>query len=281
MSTTTRSPLNTPLNNAKPYSSNNFSLTTTTTLSSPLTITLRVATALRLVSVVMCFSSILSLAIAVSLSLQPLWPLKNISQYAATSPAIYFFRMGTLVSGVLLVGCACSFYQQRHALTKIGMGPCTIFGFFVAGIGLGGAGLISCVENNGVHTTLAFSMFIAQTCIQFGQIEWHACCHTDPDTGATWSLGAVFRAVGAVYLCGCLIVTVLMATAVVPKVDYVISLLEWTGTGELLLWNWWYGGKVSEECVEGVGARDVSVGERRSRVEGGNHSYSFDQVDEL
>jgi len=211
-----------------------------------LTLTLKVSTALRLVCCLVIFGSVLSFILSVANKQETAWPLMNISQYAANYPAIYFFRIATSISAVLLLGVARSLYQNldyfdsfdlggdellEESNPKVHVGYWTIFGFFVAGIGLGGAGLISCHENNNIHTSLALAMFFSQASIQTGQFRsW------------SMSIGPCIRALGTMYLWVSLVVTALMSTHTVTKVAYVISLLEWTATLEICAWCWWWSG---------------------------------------
>ena len=206
-------------------------------------ISLTISFALKTVAILMSFSSLLGLIISVANKQEPLWPLMNISQYAANYPAIYFFRIGTSISAILLIGISHTFFKERQ-LTRISsaasisttsainskIGAWTILGFLVAGIGLGGAGLISCFENNDVHTSLAFAMFIAMACIQTGQIT-KSCAS---------SRGSLLRCVSCMYLWFCLLMTILMASHVVEKVDYLISILEWTATIQICIWAFWF-----------------------------------------
>ena len=203
-----------------------------TKAAASLSVTLRVSTALRTICLLMTSTCLLVFVLAVSAKQQTAWPLMNISQYAATYPAIYFFRIGTSVSAVLLLGCTSSFYHHR---TPLQLGPFTLLVWIIAGVGLGASGLISCTENNGVHTSFALSMFVANTMIQSGR----SLCWKE-ETEKPWTRYSSLLVAGAVYLWMCLIVTALMATKVLPKVGYVVSLLEWTGTCEIMVWMWWY-----------------------------------------
>jgi hypothetical protein len=249
----------------------------------PLTIAINTSTTLRGVCFLMALSSLLSLAISVAKKQQPLWPLMNISQYAAPYPSIYFFRTGTSLSGFLLVLCSISFWQHRKnpASASIGLGPMTIVGFFLSGLGLVGAGLISCFENNDVHTTLAMLMFVSEASIQFGNVF----CHRYPEAASTgWTASRLCRAFGTVYLIGCLFTTVLMASHAVAKVDYVISILEWTATGEILMWCWWYARQIDRVCDNNNKTRRSSSGDvdNQNNIDSNRTTYSFDdQVDEL
>ena len=231
----------------------------------------------------MAFSSLLSLAISVAKKQQPLWPLMNISQYAAPYPSIYFFRVGTSISGFLLMLCSVSFWQHRKhpASTSLGLAPITIMGFFLSGLGLVGAGLISCFENNDVHTTLAMLMFVSEASIQFGNVF----CHRYPEAS---SASRMWRAFGTVFLLMALVTTVLMASHAVPKVDYLISILEWTATGEILMWCWWYARQIDLCDSNNKTARRTSSGvvgknlTRENNIDSNRTTYSFDdQLDEL
>ena len=123
-------------------------------------------------------SSLTVFALAVSLGQQTAWPLMNISQYAAQYPGVYFFRTGTTMCAAAMLLIAYTFWrdsrghpfpevkgaslqaggrEQRVHLRSKGPGPWAAFWFLLSGIGLAGAGIVSCYENNSVHTSSRFS----------------------------------------------------------------------------------------------------------------------------
>ena len=268
--------LQTPLTSVSPISSTSTSNDKYGD-SKTFIISIRISFALRLVCFFMAISSLISLIISVSLNQQPLWPLRNISQYAAPYPSIYFFRIGTSISGILLIACAITFYQQRtnYKVRRVGMGPFTILGFLLSGVGLMGAGLISCVENNDVHTSFAMVMFISEACVQFGNVF----CHSyDGNKNCTTSF--ILRVIGVVYLTVSLLLTILMASHVVDKIPYVISILEWSSTSEIIIWCWWFARKLDEIAfIEDDGFLSINRGIRKNSIENENdvhrNNYSF------
>ena len=81
-----------------------------------------------------------------------------------------------------------------------------------------------------------------------------------------------------------MVTTVLMASHAVAKVDYVISILEWTATGEILMWCWWYAGQIDRVCDNNNKTRRSSSGDvdNQNNIDSNRTTYSFDdQVDEL
>jgi hypothetical protein len=90
--------------------------------------------------------------ITVARAQQPAWPLKNISQYAACFPSVYFFRSGMLLCATAL--CAAGFALRPSF-------PARVWVLLpVASAGLAGACTVSCAEDNAFHTACAFTFFI-------------------------------------------------------------------------------------------------------------------------
>ena len=207
-------------------------------------------------------SSVAVFALAVAQRQQTAWPLMNISQYAAQYPGVYVFRIGTTLCAAAMLLVARAFWlESRFAASSdngTGMngggvvllagdddplrqrpeapGPWTAFLFFSSAIGLGGAGIVSCYENNSVHTPLAFLMFISQAAIQTGPLL----CRKRRQRVCPRTWFHTCRVMGCLYLWLSLLLAALMAGRVIPKVNTTISILEWSGSLELLLYLWWY-----------------------------------------
>jgi hypothetical protein len=216
-------------------------------------------------------SSVAVFALAVARGQQTAWPLMNISQYAAQYPGVYIFRIGTMLCAAAMLLIARAFWQESRGgggcsssssssssssidrnpnggsgivmraagdqqLRPEAPGPWTAVGFVLSAIGLGGAGVVSCYENNSVHTPLAFLMFVSQAAIQTGPLL----CRQHRRRACPRTLFHACRVAGCLYLWLSLLFTALMAAHVIPKVNTTISVLEWSGSSELLVYLWWY-----------------------------------------
>ena len=117
-------------------------------------------------------------------------------------------------------------------------------GFFLSAIGLGGAGLISCFENNTVHTAFAFLMFVSQAAIQTGDT---LCRRVSPHRNQKCSWQRAGKVLGCCYLWLSLFITGLMVSRVITKVNVIISIMEWSGSAELLAYIWWNVGKYESD----------------------------------
>ena len=85
-----------------------------------------------------------------------------------------------------------------------------------------------------MHTPLAFLMFVSQAAIQTSPLICHksrACPRT---------VLHACRVAGCLYLWLSLLVTVLMVSHVITKVNTTISIFEWSGSLEILVYLWWY-----------------------------------------
>ena len=84
------------------------------------------------------------------------------AQYAAQDPSIYFFRACCTCAALLLGQAGIALLRRAQwALPLLGL----------AGLGLGGAAVVSCEERDAVHLTFAFLFFVS-----FGLVSACAAC---------------------------------------------------------------------------------------------------------
>lgn len=168
----------------------------------------------------------LVVTISVARRQEPLWPLHNISQYAAQYPSIYFFRAAGTAAGVLLSQAALALRPRaRWALMLMPAGLC-----------FAGASCVSCKEDNNVHLTFAFGAFML-----FAAVEGcaaHAASRRDPRglfcqpcaAGGPRPRPRLWAA-GSAFVWASLVVVVLVGAKVVPMEKVAkgcfVSILEW------------------------------------------------------
>ena len=121
----------------------------------PVTITVSVPFLFNVAAISGGLGCILTLIIAVHLKQLPLWPLKNISQYAAKYPGIWLFRFCCALCGFCTVAVGYFGYLKQTDRSKFGWAA--IF----CGLGITGAGIVSCTEFNTLHLTFAVIFFVA------------------------------------------------------------------------------------------------------------------------
>ena len=254
----------------------------------PGTVAVRIKHILRGGVLLMGLSIIASFVLAVVQRQQTAWPLMNISQYAANYPGVYIFRVGTTMCAAMMFLISLAFWREARAayvvnastatkgvqvsgagasnLYPLGRrreapGVWTAVGFFLSAVGLGGAGVVSCYENNGVHTPLAFLLFVSQAAIQTGPLV----CRSSQRKRCPRTRLHACRVACCIYLWISLLLAALIVSHVIPLGNHrntTISVLEWTGTLELLLYLWWYAAQHddSERGGDGDSNNSSSVG---------------------
>lgn len=102
------------------------------------------------------FTCPLVYVLSVSLGQEPPWPLRNISQYGAHVPAVYFFRVAGIASGVFTIQVGLLLrHQVRWFWVLMPAGVCSI-----------GSATVSHTENNGLHTAFAVFFFSSMGVIE-------------------------------------------------------------------------------------------------------------------
>jgi hypothetical protein len=189
---------------------------------------------LRLGAAALAISWAVAFAVSVVSGQEKAWPLRNISQYAAHYPAIYFFRTG-VIGGALLIAQAGWILNERRRRWPLLLLP--------FGLCMSQAAAISCVENNTIHSGFAIAGFAVS-----GAIE--ACAAGAACASSQWVRQQFFRNGGPrpwphAWFAGAAVVwlsLIIVACLELGVIDLsnelkgiVISLLEWGCTGQLLV----------------------------------------------
>lgn len=130
--------------------------------------------------------------LSVLLGQESAWPLRNISQYAAHVPAVYFFRVAGIASGTLLVQAGLLLRRRASwALLLVLSGICSA-----------GAVAVSHTEDNVLHTAFAllylFGLANLQACAAWAGRHHHALFRSSgpPPWLRFWAAGAAYSYFG-------------------------------------------------------------------------------------
>lgn len=180
--------------------------------------------------------------ISVARRQEPAWPLKNISQYAQHYPAIYFFRAGLVTAAVFLMQAGAALLPRVLWLPSL---------LWLAAIGAAGAAVVSCAEDNTVHSTFALVLFLAFAVLiarAAAAAQWAASrtqrgplfrAVPSATTPWLWAASALYIVAGLTFA---ILVGGLGSGSFQPVIslsrearDVTVSLLEWTITADIML----------------------------------------------
>lgn len=188
-------------------------------------------------SVVGSFTCILAICIAIGLGKKKFWPLLQVSQYAATYPAVYFFRFGLNMSGFFLLIVGVQLCRQANILhlPKI-LKPPKLIGIacMCCGLGLCGLSTVSCNENSDVHLSFAFIFFASALALQVINFIRMIRDKYTQLLGFKYCALCLFCYLAALVLMG------LVAYDFVPLKKYWISIGEFISVFEILAFVMWY-----------------------------------------
>ena len=147
---------------------------------------------------IMLCACVLVYPLSVLLGQESAWPLRNISQYAAHVPAVYFFRVAGIASGTLLIQAGLLLRRRASwALLLVPIGICDA-----------GAVAVSHTEDNVLHTAFAllflFGLANVEACAAWADRHQHALFRSSgpPPWPRFWGAGAAYSYFGlAAVLC--------------------------------------------------------------------------------
>ena len=196
---------------------------------------------LRASALLISASWLLVFVVSVARRQEPAWPLRNISQYAAHYPSIYFFRAGLVTAAVFLVQAGAAVLPRVRWLPVL---------LWLMAVGAGGAAVVSCDEDNAVHSAFALALFLGAILLM-----------ARAAVSAWWAVsrnhrGPLFRAVPPAstpwrYAAGALLIVVGLAFAILigglgsgsfdPALrlphearNVAVSLIEWAVTADIV-----------------------------------------------
>ena len=147
---------------------------------------------------IMLCACVLVYPLSVLLGQESAWPLRNISQYAAHVPAVYFFRVAGIATGTLLVQAG--LLLRRRASWASLLVP--------TGICSAGAVAVSHTEDNVLHTVFAllflFGLANVEACAAWADRHHHPLFRSSgpPPWPRFWGAGAAYSYFGfATVLC--------------------------------------------------------------------------------
>ena len=141
---------------------------------------------------IMLGACVLVYPLSVLLGQESAWPLRNISQYAAHVPAVYFFRVAGIATGTLLVQAG--LLLRRRASWASLLVP--------TGICSAGAVAVSHTEDNALHTVFAllflFGLANVEACAAWADRHHHPLFRSSgpPPWPRFWGAGAAYSYFG-------------------------------------------------------------------------------------